>query len=269
MWSQAIALSDQTGRMVVAPEGKALHVAREVIEKLIDDLDGGEAAETVTFGLDGATYEIDLTRRNAGALRKALERYVKSARKSSSSRQPTRRAATPAAKATKSKRNFDIVQLREWAGANNVAVPSRPHPAGSGRALQGLRRPLTVDSGQLPPPDQASAAPSETSCLSRLIDEHRIRSVIVDGIAPRACRRHRRVSSGRLVTSPNIAADDHDRPRPRPPGCCHSQGSVGSDRSRRFHARRAVELLRWSSAPCLGACGGCAGVDGWIILRWC
>jgi nucleoid-associated protein Lsr2 len=35
-------------------------VAREVTGTLIDDLDGGKAAETVTFGLDGRTYEIDL-----------------------------------------------------------------------------------------------------------------------------------------------------------------------------------------------------------------
>lgn len=100
-------------------------MAREVIEKLIDDLDGGEAAETLTFGLDGTTYEIDLSKRNAAALRKALERYVKAARKSSSSRAPRRRSPAPPAKTTASKRNFDIVQLREWAGANSVAVPSR------------------------------------------------------------------------------------------------------------------------------------------------
>ena len=49
-------------------------MAREVIEKLIDDLDGGEAAETVTFGLDGATYEIDLSKKSAAAFRKSLAR---------------------------------------------------------------------------------------------------------------------------------------------------------------------------------------------------
>ncbi len=55
--------------------------AQEVIEKLIDDLDGSEATETVTFGLDGTTYEIDLNKKNAAALREALEPYVKAARK--------------------------------------------------------------------------------------------------------------------------------------------------------------------------------------------
>lgn len=43
---------------------------------LIDDLDEGQADETVTFGLDGSTYEIDLSSKNAAALRDALARYV-------------------------------------------------------------------------------------------------------------------------------------------------------------------------------------------------
>ena len=43
-------------------------------------VDGGEAAETVTFGLDGATYDIDLSKKNAAAFRKSLARYVDAAR---------------------------------------------------------------------------------------------------------------------------------------------------------------------------------------------
>ena len=70
-------------------------MAREVIEKLIDDLDGGDAAETVTFGLDGATYEIDLTKKNAAAFRKSRTRYVSAARRSSTSSRSIRRKAEP------------------------------------------------------------------------------------------------------------------------------------------------------------------------------
>ena len=51
-------------------------MAREVIEKLIDDLDESEATETVTFGLDGTTFEIDLTKKNAAALRKGRVQAV-------------------------------------------------------------------------------------------------------------------------------------------------------------------------------------------------
>ena len=51
-------------------------MAKETFTKLIDDLDGGEAHETVKFGLDGYTYEIDLSTKNANKLRNALAQYV-------------------------------------------------------------------------------------------------------------------------------------------------------------------------------------------------
>ena len=51
-------------------------MARETFTKLIDDLDGGEAHETVKFGLDGHFYEIDLSTKNANKLRNALAGYV-------------------------------------------------------------------------------------------------------------------------------------------------------------------------------------------------
>jgi hypothetical protein len=51
-------------------------MAQQVQTLLIDDLDGGEAEETVRFGLDGTEYEIDLSAKNADALRKALAWYI-------------------------------------------------------------------------------------------------------------------------------------------------------------------------------------------------
>jgi hypothetical protein len=56
--------------------GKEYRVAKETITKLIDDLDGGEAQETVKFGLDGHSYEIDLSTKNANKLRNALAPYL-------------------------------------------------------------------------------------------------------------------------------------------------------------------------------------------------
>ena len=88
-------------------------------------MDGGEAAETVTFGLDGATYDIDLSKKNAAAFRKSLARYVDAARRSTASSRSTPRKAAPSTNGSKPKRGFDILQLREWAGANKVAVPAR------------------------------------------------------------------------------------------------------------------------------------------------
>lgn len=51
-------------------------MAKQIITKLIDDLDGGAADETVKFALDGVQYEIDLSEKNAAKLRKALAAYV-------------------------------------------------------------------------------------------------------------------------------------------------------------------------------------------------
>lgn len=99
-------------------------MAREVIEKLVDDLDGGVATETVAFALDGTSYEIDLGKKNAAALRKSFERYIKAGRRSSTGG-TRRQKASASSNGSKPKRAFDITQLREWAGANNVTVPAR------------------------------------------------------------------------------------------------------------------------------------------------
>ena len=56
-------------------------MAQRVVVTLSDDIDGGEAAETVAFGLDGKSYEIDLNPANAKKLRKALAPYVEAGRK--------------------------------------------------------------------------------------------------------------------------------------------------------------------------------------------
>ena len=55
-------------------------MAQKVQVLLLDDLDGTEATETVTFGLDGISYEIDLSSGNAGNLRKELAAYVEGKR---------------------------------------------------------------------------------------------------------------------------------------------------------------------------------------------
>ena len=58
-------------------------MAQKVQVLLVDDLDGGEATETVAFSLDGTTYEIDLSSDNATKLRKEFAPYVDHARKAS------------------------------------------------------------------------------------------------------------------------------------------------------------------------------------------
>lgn len=105
---------------------KVARMAQRVITQLVDDLDGKELkdgqGETVTFGLDGVTYEIDLATKNASSLRNALQPYVDVARKSGGNRSgATRRRSGPSttrdAEQTKA--------IREWAKANGHKVSDR------------------------------------------------------------------------------------------------------------------------------------------------
>lgn len=55
---------------------------------LEDDLDGSPAVETVSFALDGAAYEIDLSRPHAQTLRDALSIWRSHARHTGASAAP-------------------------------------------------------------------------------------------------------------------------------------------------------------------------------------
>ncbi len=56
-------------------------MAKQIIHKLVDDLDGGDADETVKFSLDGVQYEIDLSTANAEKLRDVFTPYIANGRK--------------------------------------------------------------------------------------------------------------------------------------------------------------------------------------------
>lgn len=92
-------------------------MAQKVHITLEDDLDGGVATETVSFGLDGKTYEIDLNDKNAAALRTALARYVGTARRSGG------RATTAAKRRTQM--GTSAREIRDWARSNGHKVPDR------------------------------------------------------------------------------------------------------------------------------------------------
>ncbi len=64
--------------------------------ELVDDIDGSAASETIAFAIDGKTYEIDLSKRNAAAMRRAFKRYADAGRASRGNRRTVRRrAASP------------------------------------------------------------------------------------------------------------------------------------------------------------------------------
>jgi hypothetical protein len=93
-------------------------MAQRVIVELTDDLDGKPASETVRFGLDGKTYEIDLSAKNAKTLRKELEPWIGSARRLSGRKTRT----TPSAS---SSTNVDNKAVRAWAASNGIELSAR------------------------------------------------------------------------------------------------------------------------------------------------
>ena len=103
-------------------------MAKQVITVLTDDLDGGEADRTVEFGLDGVNYTIDLSEKNAGKLRKALEPFLSAATRlgrngGAPAAAATARRATPVATSRSSRDQNQAI--REWANKNGHNVSER------------------------------------------------------------------------------------------------------------------------------------------------
>jgi hypothetical protein len=95
-------------------------MAKKVQVTLVDDIDGKDAAETVTFGLDGASYEIDLSKSNAAKLRDSLAAYVANARRSGRVRS-SGRGGRAAARSDREQ----VQAIREWARRNGHKVSDR------------------------------------------------------------------------------------------------------------------------------------------------
>ena len=97
-------------------------MAQKVHIVMVDDINGGEAEETVYFALDNVGYEIDLSSDNARALRDALAPYVAAARKvrgrsdgrAGTGRRGRRSSGSPAA-----------AEIRSWARDNGYTLSDR------------------------------------------------------------------------------------------------------------------------------------------------
>jgi hypothetical protein len=93
-------------------------MAQKVVTELIDDVDGSEAQETVTFAWKGYTYEIDLSAKNVGKIDKALAPFIDRARRVGRSARLGAKVAAPRAAS-------DAAAVRAWAIANGYEVPER------------------------------------------------------------------------------------------------------------------------------------------------
>jgi hypothetical protein len=90
-------------------------VTRTVTE-LLDDMTGQAADETVSFGLDGVEYEIDMTKKNAAALRKALSPWQDHARRVGGRRGPAMQHVAS---------GVDNRAVRAWANSNGIQLAER------------------------------------------------------------------------------------------------------------------------------------------------
>ncbi len=93
-------------------------MAQKVQTLFIDDIDGGEAAGTVRFALDGAEYEIDLSIEHTDELHTALGKYIDHARKvggTTRRRGGVRRSAT----------TIDTTAVRAWAREQGIDIKDR------------------------------------------------------------------------------------------------------------------------------------------------
>lgn len=105
-------------------------MAQKTTVHLVDDIDGTEADETVSFSLDGREYEIDLTSAHASALRDAFAQYVGAARKSGGGSGP-RRSTSGRARSGSSGDRQRVQDMRAWAKSNGHTVSDRGRIPGS------------------------------------------------------------------------------------------------------------------------------------------
>jgi hypothetical protein len=98
-------------------------VSQHTVIQLFDDLDGSPIPDgggtTISFALDGTSYEIDLTTEHAEALRAALAAYIEAGRKTTATTAGSRRSPARSGSAS----NPSVV--RDWARAQGMPVSDR------------------------------------------------------------------------------------------------------------------------------------------------
>jgi hypothetical protein len=94
-------------------------MAQSVSVIITDDLDGSEGAQTVAFGFEGVSCEIDLNAKNRARLEKALAPFIAAGRKV-----PRRSRVRPAGRPGGGERT-DRAAIRAWAKAAGLTVSER------------------------------------------------------------------------------------------------------------------------------------------------
>ncbi|MCI2422870.1 Lsr2 family protein [Saccharopolyspora sp. K220] len=134
-------------------------MAQEIVIELVDDVDGSPANHTITFALDGVTYEIDLSDANAHHLRAIYDRYIKAGR---GQKPPARRAQQPNVHQRKQANQQTTDEIRKAAhraqAKAKAAVMGKP--ADHDDAEHGT---APLDAIDLPEPDEGDIQRPEVS----------------------------------------------------------------------------------------------------------
>ena len=97
-------------------------MAQKIQVLLVCDLHDDETpgTETITFGLDGVSYEIDLCDQHAAEVRDRLASYVGAGRRTGG-----RGELSPGRRRRRSRGSGEAAKVREWARSQGLPVPER------------------------------------------------------------------------------------------------------------------------------------------------
>jgi hypothetical protein len=100
-------------------------MAQKTDVRLIDDLDGSEAEGTVTFGFEGKSYEMELSKANEENLRQILEPYITAARRAAGARGGLGGQKAGARRSVSTHALGDLAAMRAWARERGMKVSDR------------------------------------------------------------------------------------------------------------------------------------------------
>ncbi len=97
-------------------------MATVTMVSMVDDIDGSANAESVSFAIEGVSYEIDLSAANAKKLHDVLAPFVKHARRVGGRRT---RGSRSAVRSASSMDKEQLAAIRTWARRNGHTVSDR------------------------------------------------------------------------------------------------------------------------------------------------
>ncbi len=144
-------------------------MAQKTVIQLTDDLDGSDisgSGETVSFALDGVSYQIDLSETNAGKLRDVLRALCRGSTPRAERRLPSQRSTPPAAKPR------DAQAIRRVGPQNGYEVSERGRISAAVLAAYEASRARRPDASLNRPPQTGRALRTARTCARRRSGYH-------------------------------------------------------------------------------------------------